>query len=64
VALAALKGEKMLAELAQLFDVHANQITQWRRQLLEGANGVFESEGSHAAAEPVDVKRCMPRLAS
>ena len=32
VALAAVKGEKTLAELAQLFDV--NQITQWRRELL------------------------------
>ena len=30
VALAAIKGEKTLAELAHQFDVHANQITQWR----------------------------------
>jgi transposase len=56
VALAAVKGEKTLSELAQLFDVHANQITQWRRQLLEGATGVFESEGGSAPAEPIDVK--------
>jgi glycosyltransferase involved in cell wall biosynthesis len=41
VALAALKGEKSLSELAQQFDVHANQITQWKGQLLEGAAGVF-----------------------
>ena len=34
VALAAIKGERTLAELAQQFDVHANQITQWRGQLL------------------------------
>jgi transposase len=33
VALAAIKGEKTLTELAQQFDVHANQITQWRSQL-------------------------------
>ena len=33
VALAAIKGEKTLAELAQQFDVHPNQITQWRGQL-------------------------------
>ena len=37
VAVAALKGDKTLAELAEKFDLHANQITQWRAQLLEGA---------------------------
>lgn len=41
VALAAVKGEKTLAELAQLYDVHANQISTWRTQLLDGAAGVF-----------------------
>jgi transposase-like protein len=45
VVLAAAKGEKTLAELAQQFDVHPNQITTWRGQLLEGATGVFGSEG-------------------
>jgi transposase-like protein len=34
-ALAAVKGEKTLAELAQLYDVHPNQITTWRTQLLD-----------------------------
>ena len=42
VALAAIKGEKTLAELAQLYDVHTTQITAWKAQLLEGAAGVFD----------------------
>ena len=54
VALAAVKGEKTLAELAQQYDVHPNLINQWRSRLLEGAADVFGAEP--AAAEPaVDV---------
>ena len=36
VALAAIKGEKTLAELAKLFDLHPHQITAWKAQLQEG----------------------------
>jgi transposase len=57
VALAAIKGEKTLTELAQEFDVHANQITQWKSQLLEGAAGVFGGEAkAGSATAAVDLK--------
>ena len=39
VALTAIKGEKTLAELAQFFAVHPNQITNWKGQLLDGRPG-------------------------
>ena len=45
VALAAIKGELTLAQLAEHFDVHPNQITQWKAQLLEGAAEVFGPGG-------------------
>ncbi|GHE62507.1 hypothetical protein GCM10019059_22600 [Camelimonas fluminis] len=55
VALAAVRGEKTLVELAQRFDVHLNLITPWRNPLLDGAAGVFDGEAK-GAAPAIDVK--------
>src|SRR5438046_2476876 len=57
VALAAIKGEMTLAQLAEHFDVHPNQITTWKAQLQEGAAEVFGAGGGNGAAQPtIDVK--------
>jgi transposase-like protein len=57
VALAAIKGDRTLAQLAEQFDVHPNQITTWKGQLEEGAADVFGPGGGSGAAQPaVDVK--------
>lgn len=58
MALAAVKGDRTLAQLAEQFDVHPNQITSWKAQLEGGAADVFGPGGSSiAAALPaIDVK--------
>jgi transposase len=48
VAVAAIKGDRTVAELASAFGVHPNQIYNWKKQLVDGAASVFEGGGTAA----------------
>ena len=56
VALAAMKGDKTMTELAQQFDVHANQVAEWKRQLQERAGDVFGGANEGKTDELPDLK--------
>jgi len=57
VALAAVKGDRTLAQLAEQFDVHPNQVTSWKAQLESSAAGVFGPGNGSATTQPaIDVK--------
>jgi len=60
VALAAVKGDQTLVQLAERFDVHPNQVTHWKAQLLERAAEVFT--GERAGETPVDVKELHAKI--
>ena len=61
VALAALEGTAILAELAQRFDVHPNPTTEWRCQLVANAAGAFGSESDQPECSASRALRCTTR---
>jgi transposase len=57
VAIAAIRGDRTIAQIAEQFDVHPNQVTTWKAQLEGGAANVFDGGGSSSPTAPtVDVK--------
>ena len=62
VALAALKGDKTLVELVEQFEVHANQITQWKSQLQERASDVFATAAERSKSTGPDVKELHAKI--
>ena len=56
VALAAVKGDRTVAQLAEQFDVHPNQVTTWKAQLESKAADAFGPGGAGAGHAAVDVK--------
>ncbi len=55
VALAALRGDRTLAELAEEFDVHPNQISDWKQQMQDNAASVFDGARSKGKEPDLDV---------
>ena len=62
VALAALKGDKTLSELSSEHDVHPNQITQWKQQLLENASDLFGKGRSNQSNGEETVKELHAKI--
>jgi len=62
VALAAIKGDKTLAELSEQFDVHQNQIQDWKKQLLEQAVSVFGSSQERNNTDAAHLKELHAKI--
>ena len=62
VALEAAKEEKTLAELAQQYELHVNQISSWKQELLEGVSRLFEKEGEVKRDQEAEVKELYAKI--
>ena len=62
VALEALREDMTLAELAKKHEVHPNQITDWKRQLVAASTEAFDRGGSKPEAAPPDLKELHAKI--
>lgn len=62
VALEAAKEEKTLAELSQQYEVHVNQISAWKRQLLENVGELFEAGANKQKDVEAEVKELHAKI--
>ena len=63
VALEAIKGEQTLVELSERFQVHPNQIAEWKKQLLERASEIFDKEKKSQGPDVKELHAKIGRLA-
>jgi len=62
VALAAMRGDRTLADLAEQFDVHPNQIQDWKKKLLAGAEEIFENGSSKGKDPETEIKELHAKI--
>lgn len=64
IALASIKGDKSLAEIASEYEVHPNQVSQWKRQFLENASKAFDDgkDGSEERDRQKEIDRLYRKI--